>query len=754
MLLGKMAALLTGLGVMVAVFMFFEITVEISPRYRSPAEDSSSSSLSLSSANLSIYAKANADSLSTSPTNRKNRKEISESTFAVVKSTDLSSPSGGLLIDPIKNSKRSALRNESLQLASTDERTKRKDMSEAIATAFSILGNLSSPSRSNAKRMAVRRQNPKSADDSAKSAISPSKTTHVEDPRPRGLRLFMVGDSLSRYHYMSMTYFLTHSKWIHKDLQQYNPINEKTYQNWEEYFTLGTSEYELCDCYREVNYTEIVENRYFYEPSRDNMVVYVQMLEEMRGRVPPESAVQQIQGFQYKFYKDTNWLWKTTDWAHLIRTHAANMQPKPTHALLNGGIWGEQFSGANARQNLIDALDEANITGIWRTTTAPRSKTRSPECLEENKLVSNDFIKTNHHQVLDVEWTYELPRSMYWNDNHPWEPVYRVMTEQFFEGNLGHRFPSDYQKADKAAMLGSAEETIPTARLPNGLRLAFLGDSICRFQYLSLAYFLTHGKWYNVNSKVSLVSEMGYNGDWERFFEFTNKQMNRGELCDCYRGNTTDLSKHVENRFYYMDKTDNAVSYIRHYGDNTVLFQGRVVPPPFSPDRKSIFAYIPDSNVSTWQWQYIDYNQVIRDLFSLFQPKPTHIVFNAGINPRGWEIGGRLIIEALRQENVTGIWRTTTFRRTHGREEVVLRVDQMMGDLFRQHGHLVLNTTWTKGLLPEFYWTPNLFYEPVYRSINEELLEGLLGYTFPYDEPFHYKKVDRAELVLYRKVII
>jgi hypothetical protein len=51
-----------------------------------------------------------------------------------------------------------------------------------------------------------------------------------------------------------------------------------------------------------------------------------------------------------------------------------------------------------------------------------------------------------------------------------------------------------------------------------------------------------------------------------------------------------------------------------------------------------------------------------------------------------------------------------------------------------------LDHSWTKGVRSELYWDESHFFEPVYRAMNEEMLEAM-GYL-----PEGYVKYDRSRL--------
>lgn len=135
-------------------------------------------------------------------------------------------------------------------------------------------------------------------------------------PRPRNLRLVFIGDSLMRYQYISLAYFLKHGMWLDYNfqardaeaknlVQNNNLMNSHSFhhplhpdQDWNEFFWQSTRAlypFEACDCYRHVDSHRntdrsngfavdalvtsniILERRYFHEPSRNNTIVYINL---------------------------------------------------------------------------------------------------------------------------------------------------------------------------------------------------------------------------------------------------------------------------------------------------------------------------------------------------------------------------------------------------------------------------------------------------------------------------------------------
>jgi len=106
-------------------------------------------------------------------------------------------------------------------------------------------------------------------------------------PRPRNLTLIMIGDSLMRYQYLSLAYFLRFGRWY--DTQASTTVSYLLHSNswrhpryptdtWNEYFLQSNrllQPMEVCDCFR--NRAIILERRYFYDKERNNKLVFLKL---------------------------------------------------------------------------------------------------------------------------------------------------------------------------------------------------------------------------------------------------------------------------------------------------------------------------------------------------------------------------------------------------------------------------------------------------------------------------------------------
>ena len=99
---------------------------------------------------------------------------------------------------------------------------------------------------------------------------------------------------------------------------------------------------------------------------------------------------------------------------------------------------------------------------------------------------------------------------------------------------------------------------------PEGV--AMVGDSLTRYQYLNLIYFLVHGVW-GASGYPPNENEKKYN-NWTQFYQLTNERMGGHEICDCFR-NRWNVDPIVEYR--YFDDGEVRIAYRMVLGRDTPI---------------------------------------------------------------------------------------------------------------------------------------------------------------------------------------
>jgi hypothetical protein len=327
-------------------------------------------------------------------------------------------------------------------------------------------------------------------------------------------------------------------------------------------------------------------------------------------------------------------------------------------------------------------------------------------------------------------------------------------------------------------------------RLQN-LRLVFLGDSVTRYQYLSLAYYLRYGYWYDTTISPTVSNLMNAhsfhhpfhpNEDWNEFFIQSNRILHPFEICDCIRGSGMNTSYDilVERRYFYDDQYNNMLVYINMNGNETSPgrgYYGRLTPNNiFGPNFHTLIGIVP--GLETYQnndesrrsviWEYATWDDVIRYHIGLLdlnfnrsaessgEQSEVHALLNAGLHPHDFHnpSTAQNLVNALRDVQIIGTWKTTTYTKEyvlqkqsvhqldilddtiieqgqtqHNNVTSTLLSDALMCEVLHSH---CLNVSWIGNIQsPSKYYVDNLHYvEPVYRIMNEEYLQKILP-SFP-----------------------
>lgn len=233
-----------------------------------------------------------------------------------------------------------------------------------------------------------------------------------------------------------------------------------------------------------------------------------------------------------------------------------------------------------------------------------------------------------------------------------------------------------------------------------------IGDSVTRYQYLSLAYFLATGLW---TSRPSNTNEKEFLS-WQHFFNVTNDRLGGRELCDCFRtGNPRDGAH--ESRFYEDDHV--AVAFVPVVNPPLVKihhFDYIRQCSPFCPHRP------PNT---TWAFDF-DANRSPEQLLNLTKPY-SYVFLNLGhwyaAQGVAKGVSAHFLSALSHAKNIH--WKTTTFPGV--RETAFV---SMLSRVFDAHA---LTAALPQASLQTFMWDARHFTEEVYRGLNEALLGYICG---------------------------
>ena len=88
----------------------------------------------------------------------------------------------------------------------------------------------------------------------------------------------------------------------------------------------------------------------------------------------------------------------------------------------------KQIHNADYRAEVIQAVSDAGMKSIWKTTTFTRSHTLKPMQVEVDHQMCE--VAT---LCLNISWTKDVDISSFWDNLHFKEPIYQRMNKQLFE---------------------------------------------------------------------------------------------------------------------------------------------------------------------------------------------------------------------------------------------------------------------------------------------------------------------------------
>lgn len=281
---------------------------------------------------------------------------------------------------------------------------------------------------------------------------------------------------------------------------------------------------------------------------------------------------------------------------------------------------------------------------------------------------------------------------------------------------------------------------------PSNLSLVFVGDSVTRYQYLSLAHFLKHGRWPDPRESPTLVYSHSYHHprlgelDWAEFYYQTNRLLQPNEICDCQR----HVNFKLERRYFYDVERNNTVVYINLNGNEPTdvklpgYYFGSYDPAQILSNFSTILeSSAPPSRAFRQkrliEWQYTSWQDVLRHhVGALNMPGrngPT-VFLNAGLHPHALHPGDFANLTSDSHPRMHLVWKTTTYSKrvvadtadTTDRERDARRaIDENDQRFCREMG--CLNVSWTRTVARRHFHDAVHYREPVYRVLNEQVMD-------------------------------
>lgn len=253
-------------------------------------------------------------------------------------------------------------------------------------------------------------------------------TTHQDDGddddlRPRNLHLALLGDSVTRYQYISLAYYLKTGKWIPTE-ETPSLLNQKDFKSWNDYLNYTNAvlqPQEQCDCIRSNGggYGRICENRYFADPTRNNYITFITKFgqagahghwpaPDMSITLENSNALNMSAGF-------IPYTWDNYNWSQVIVEHIAKLQPKPEFLVINAGLHVHNLGEEKTRESILQALNDTGITGIYKTTSKTQELTRTSRFSRgrhDKGLCGKVF-----RNCINLDWTGDLIGPHHYSDD-------------------------------------------------------------------------------------------------------------------------------------------------------------------------------------------------------------------------------------------------------------------------------------------------------------------------------------------------
>jgi hypothetical protein len=257
--------------------------------------------------------------------------------------------------------------------------------------------------------------------------------------------------------------------------------------------------------------------------------------------------------------------------------------------------------------------------------------------------------------------------------------------------------------------------------------MVFVGDSLTRYQYLSLALFLYRGQWDEDAGLACAECELAWGTNWDNFFLSTNLRLGCHEIIDAYR--LKNPFHHRENRYFHhfelnftmmkffwgppynIDLTLPSHPTRHDFRENCMnkqAFVDRITAPSARPDRAS-YKFVQDfinTELSNIQPAFLFLNQGLWPEFKIRESAS----FTA-------------IAQAMKNVSKHPFWKRTTATQDHENKD-----DRNFLTMVANLGLLQYNSfalTEEISYTEQAYWDNGHFYPFVYREMNIALLQQL-----------------------------
>jgi hypothetical protein len=142
------------------------------------------------------------------------------------------------------------------------------------------------------------------------------------------------------------------------------------------------------------------------------------------------------------------------NWSTVNREHVAKLQPKPEYLVFNAGLHHHDLNDPKVHRDIRDALREANITVIYRTTTFMRDNNWKTQKSPHDSMLCGKVFPL----CVDFGWTSELTGKKDYSDDCHFKPHVKKENEFKLLDFLKDITEETKKFSTQVALLGSTRD--------------------------------------------------------------------------------------------------------------------------------------------------------------------------------------------------------------------------------------------------------------------------------------------------------
>jgi len=244
------------------------------------------------------------------------------------------------------------------------------------------------------------------------------------------------------------------------------------------------------------------------------------------------------------------------------------------------------------------------------------------------------------------------------------------------------------------------------SKLLNNQNIVMLGDSLMRYQYLSLAHLVHTSSFISATLRPNVLMHQTYKS-LEDYYYAASDLFAPNEFSEIFLGK-------FDNHYYHNKERNLSITYMVYSGNN---YLPKGVWQPTEADRFPPYKKLVIQN-STVTWHCSHVEDVFISIISKLNPRPTTLVLNAGHWSNDWHEPGReeAVMSAALKNFDRVIWKTTNYNNEHQPGDFAHDSTCNYPDVECMH------QDWTQYISPEHY-TDRLHFTPeLYSDINMQFI--------------------------------